>query len=276
MTGREFDAWLAEGCTRVEEFLDKALPPTAEPPARLHEGMRYAVFSPGKRVRPALAFGTAIACGREPDLVLPLAAAIEMVHAYSLVHDDLPAMDDDDERRGRASVHVAFGEANGILIGDALLALAFEELARSDAPAPVLAGLAHAAGSLALVGGQADDLEIAAGDATLESIASIHRRKTGALFEFTVAGASALCDAPADRREALAAFARHYGAAFQAGDDLLDDDLGECSILLVMGPAQVRGEVERQIEAARAALAPIGPAGAALAGLADAVVGRLP
>ncbi len=145
MTGREFDAWLVEGCTRVEEFLDKALPPAAEPPARLHEGMRYAVFSPGKRVRPALAFGTAIACGREPDLVLPLAAAVEMVHAYSLVHDDLPAMDDDDERRGRASVHVAFGEANGILIGDALLALAFEELARSDAPAPVLAGLAQAA-----------------------------------------------------------------------------------------------------------------------------------
>ena len=153
MTEHEFEAWLREGCARVEEFLDKALPPASEPPGRLHEGMRYAMFSPGKRVRPALAFGTSIACGREPDLVLPLAAAVEMVHAYSLVHDDLPAMDDDDERRGRPSVHVAFGEANAILIGDALLALAFEELAASDTPAAVLVGLAHAAGSRALVGG---------------------------------------------------------------------------------------------------------------------------
>ena len=276
MTERELEAWLREGCARVEEFLGKALPPASEPPGRLHEGMRYAVFSPGKRVRPALAFGTAIVCGREPDLVLPLAAAVEMVHAYSLVHDDLPAMDDDDERRGRPSVHVAFGEANAILIGDALLALAFEELAASDAPAAVLAGLAHAAGSRALVGGQADDLEIAARGATLDSIASIHRRKTGALFEFTVGGAAALCDAPEDARASLARFACHYGAAFQAGDDLLDDDLGECSILLVMGPDEVRRQVESQIEAARAALAPFGEAAACLAGLAEAVVGRLP
>ena len=130
MTAAILDDWLAQCSARIDAHLEKVLPQASEPPQRLHQAMRAAVFSPGKRLRPALAFAAAEACGREPEAVLPVAAAAELVHAYSLVHDDLPAMDDDAERRGQPTVHVAFGEAEAILAGDALLALGFAQLAQ--------------------------------------------------------------------------------------------------------------------------------------------------
>ena len=237
--------------------------------------MRAAVLAPGKRLRPALAFAAAEACGREPEAVLPVAAAAELVHAYSLVHDDLPAMDDDVERRGQPTVHVAFGEALAILAGDALLALGFAQLAQPGVPVDVTARLAHVAGSRQLVGGQADDLALAAGAPMREQLRSIHERKTAALIGFAVWGAARLCGADPEQLATLDRYALHYGLAFQAVDDLLDRDGDECSILRVMSQAEARAEVAEHQREAAAALAGT-PPGTVLAGLAEAVSGRLP
>ncbi len=268
--------WLAECRARVDDFLDKALPPASEPPQRLHEALRYAVFSEGKRLRPALAFATAAACGAESDRVLPVAAAVELVHAYSLAHDDLPAMDAAAERRGRPSLHVRFGEADAILAGDALLAAAFGQLADERIPAAVVARLSHAAGSQALVGGQSDDLAFDPSSADAASVRSIHLRKTAELFGFAVWGAGRVCGAPEADLERLERFARHYGLAFQALDDLLDDDRDECSILLVMSEREARAEIEQHVAQACRALDSFGERAEALRGLAERVAGRLP
>jgi geranylgeranyl pyrophosphate synthase len=274
---RALDAWLAECRERITDYLDKRLPPATEPPARLHEAMRYAVLAPGKYLRPALAFGAAAACGRESDVAMPVAAAVELVHAYSLVHDDLPAMDDDEERRGRPTLHVKFDEATAILAGDALLALGFELLAEAEVPSETSRRLAVAAGSRRLVGGQIDDLELASGRvATRAAIESVHRRKTCALFEFAVVGAGIACRAPTEAQERLARFADHYGLAFQAVDDLLDCEVDECSILQVTDDAGARAWIAEQRARAYEVLEPLGERASALRGLAEAVAGRLP
>jgi geranylgeranyl pyrophosphate synthase len=276
VTPSELEDWLAECRARVDETLDKFLPPADEPPAALHEAMRYAVFSDGKRLRPALAFGAAQACGAPADRVLSVAAAAELVHAYSLVHDDLPAMDDDDLRRGRPSVHVRYGEAEAVLAGDALLPAGFALLAQAEAPPCVVARLAHAAGSRALVGGQSDDLRFDAAAASAADVRSIHRRKTAALFAFAVCGAAEMCGASAAQIEGLERFADAYGLAFQAVDDLLDRDADECSLLAVLDEPAIRSEIGAQTRAAEEALAPFGASARALRGLASTVAGRLP
>ena len=270
------DAWLAECRARVDEYLDKRLPPADEPPIALHEALRYAVFSEGKRLRPALAFASALACGSEPDRVLPVAAAAELVHAYSLAHVDLPAMDDDDERRGRPSLHVQFGEAEAVLAGDALLAEAFATLAEAGAPSQVILRLARAAGSRALVGGQSDDLRFDAATSDLAAVRSIHLRKTGALFDFAVCGAAEVSEAQPQHLECLARFSRAFGLAFQAVDDLLDADPDECSLLAVQDEAAIRAGVSASLDEARAALEPFGERGGRLAGLAEGLAVRLP
>jgi geranylgeranyl diphosphate synthase type II len=187
--------------------------------------MRYSLLGPGKRLRPLLVLLAAEACGGTAAAAMPAACAVEMIHCYSLIHDDLPAMDDDDLRRGRPTCHKVFGEAMAILAGDALLAAAFEMLANRVRPAAVAAAccaaLAEAAGSCQLVGGQADDIS---GDcrATLDALESMHRRKTGAMIAVSlVLGA---LTAGADRRQvkALAEYGRRLGLAFQIIDDLLD------------------------------------------------------
>ena len=163
------DEFVAESVERIDRYLDKVLPPADEPPTRLHEAMRYAVFSGGKRLRPALAFAAAQAVGAEPERALPAAAAAELVHSYSMVHDDLPSMDDDDERRGRPTLHVRWDEALAILVGDALLSEAFAELGRGGAPGEVVARLGALSGSRGLVGGQVDDLAFRSAAATLDN-----------------------------------------------------------------------------------------------------------
>jgi hypothetical protein len=180
-------AILKQSRERVDRYLDQRLPAEAEPPESLHGAMRYAVFSGGKRLRPALAFGAALACGADPDRVLPVAGAVELVHAYSLVHDDLPSMDDDEERRGRPTVHVRYGEATAILVGDALLTEAFGLLAAEAAPVDLIERLARAASSRGLVGGQVDDLALSdralqGAAPSLEEVTSVHARKTAELF----------------------------------------------------------------------------------------------
>jgi geranylgeranyl diphosphate synthase type II len=269
------ESFLAGCRERVDRCLDKILPPAAEPPVTLHQAMRYAVFSGGKRLRPALAFAAAEAVGGEPDRVMPVAAAVELVHAYSLVHDDLPAMDDDQERRGRPTVHVRYGEATAILVGDALLAEAFAGLAGQGAPPDVLARLARAAGSRALVGGQADDLAFGAGRPELDAILSVHARKTAELFRFAVWGAARLLGSAPSVLDLLERFGRHYGMAFQLLDDLLDADPTECSILRVLSADEARVRMQQEVSAAVAALEPLGEAAGTLRGLAGSLLERL-
>lgn len=271
----QLESFLVQSAERIERYMDKILPPASEPPVTLHEAMRYAVFSGGKRLRPALAFAAAEALDAEPERVLPVAAAVELVHAYSLVHDDLPAMDDDQERRGRPTVHVRYGEASAILAGDALLAQAFAGLAAEAAPLEVIARLGEAAGSRALVGGQSDDLACKGGSLTLDAVLSIHERKTAALFQFAVWAAGRTLNASPELLGALETFGLHYGMAFQLVDDLRDADPTECSILRVLRPEQARARVQEELSAALAALEPFAERGGMLRGLGDELAGRL-
>lgn len=212
-------------------MLNGCLPEAQTTPARLHEAMRYAALSPGKRIRPRLVYAAAEVLDVAPTRVDAAAAAIECIHAYSLIHDDLPAMDDDALRRGQPTTHVAFDEATAILAGDGLQALAFEIVATHDglAEAPAvraaqLATLARAAGSRGMVGGQV--LDIAAescAEVTVGDLEAIHNRKTGALLAACVTmAAQAAEDLAADQHAALATFASRIGLAFQVRDDVLD------------------------------------------------------
>jgi geranylgeranyl pyrophosphate synthase len=222
----------------MERALAARLPSAALLPERLHAAMRYSVLSGGKRIRPALLFATARTLGLAEDEVEGAACAIELVHAYSLVHDDLPAMDDDDLRRGRPTCHKAFDEATAILVGDALQPLAFELLAR-DSALPASSGvrlaliglLAEASGSFGMAGGQAIDMAVQGRSLDLAAIEQMHARKTGALIRASVLMA-AQCAAGLEPRlhAALADFASAIGLAFQIQDDLLDV-IGETAVL---------------------------------------------
>jgi geranylgeranyl diphosphate synthase type II len=221
----------------VDGALERLLPPPEGAAARLHEAMRYAVFSGGKRLRPILAIAACEAFGGSAPRILAPAGALEMIHTYSLVHDDLPAMDDDDLRRGRPTVHKAFGEAEAILAGDALLTLAFEVLAlypegESAAPAraAAVALVARAAGASGMVGGQIADLAAERSSPPADLIEWIHRSKTGALLMASVElGALHAGASPADRA-AMARYGSALGLAFQITDDLLDRTASAASL----------------------------------------------
>ena len=223
---------LARAKLRIESALERYIDEEARRfegacPERLAAAMRYSLMAGGKRLRPILAMWAAETCGAEAETALPAAVALEMIHTYSLIHDDLPAMDDDDLRRGRPTCHRAFDEATAILAGDGLLTLAFEVVARDQRPVETVPEciriLAEAAGPVGMVGGQMADLNAETReDATLDELEAIHRRKTGALLcaalrlGATVAGAS-------DREKAaLVEYGRNVGLAFQVVDDLLD------------------------------------------------------
>jgi len=222
-------AVLAAERERVDGALARLLPPADAWPARLHEAMRYAVFGGGKRVRPVLARAACRAAGGDPEAILEAACALEMVHTYSLIHDDLPALDDDTLRRGRATVHVAFDEALAILAGDALLTEAFAVLGRFPEGEAHAAGraeacrlVAEAIGSLGMVGGQVEDLEATGAAPDGERLRRIHGAKTGALLgAATELGALHAGAGPAARAE-FAAFGRRLGLLFQIADDILD------------------------------------------------------
>jgi geranylgeranyl diphosphate synthase type II len=224
------EAYLAERRTQIEAALEQALRPSESTPPRLLEAMRYAVLSGGKRVRPILALAACEAVPAAPALALPFGCAIELVHAYSLVHDDLPAMDDDELRRGRPTVHVVYGEALAILAGDALLTEAFRvaaEGARAAGVDPVraldlIATIAVAAGAGGMVGGQVADLEAEGVAADRAVVESIHRRKTAALIAAAVDAGAIAGEATGARRAAFAEYGRALGLAFQIADDILD------------------------------------------------------
>ncbi len=222
-------AFLAAERERVDGALDRLLPAADAWPARLHEAMRYAVFGGGKRVRPVLARAACRAVGGDPEAILEAACALELVHTYSLIHDDLPALDDDTLRRGRATVHVAFDEALAILAGDALLTEAFAVLGRfpeGETFAPRRAEacrlVAEAIGSLGMVGGQVEDLEATGAAPDGERLRRIHRAKTGALLGAATEMGALLAGARSEPRAEFARFGTRLGLLFQIADDILD------------------------------------------------------
>lgn len=226
LTAESVLEWAA---ARAELALDRNLPPAGQLPERLHAAMRYSVLGGGKRLRPTLVYSTGQALGATPDVLDAPAAAVEIIHAYSLIHDDLPAMDDDELRRGKPTCHIAFGEAEAILAGDALQALAFELLARPgpwrvDAQLAMLRLLAEACGSLGMAGGQAIDLSAVGQQLTLEALERMHRYKTGALIRASVllGALAAGCTETDPRWASLDRYGRELGLAFQIHDDLLD------------------------------------------------------
>ena len=289
---------LACYASQIEEALVEALPSDPDTPPDLLEAMRYSLMAGGKRLRPILVLLAAEACGADPRDAMPAACAVEMVHTYSLIHDDLPAMDDDDLRRGQPTSHVAFGEAMAILAGDALLTRAFEVLA-ADLPDPVVAAeccrvLASAGGSDGMVGGQVADL--AATDTSPESVddplqilGAIHRRKTGRLLAASLELGAVVAGAEKQVRESLLDYGQQVGLAFQVADDLLDVEgdinrtgktsgrdahLGKWTNPALAGNDTSRRLARNCIASACAAVEPLGEAGEPLKVLAEFVIER--
>src|SRR5579872_4682101 len=226
---------------RVNAQLEKYIEPAPGIPTRLQEAMSYSLLGGGKRLRPILVLLSCEACGGSVEAAMPAACAIEMVHTYSLIHDDLPAMDNDDLRRGRPTNHMVFGEALAILAGDGLLTLAFEIISRDVTPPEVgaacCADLARAAGAAGMVGGQVADLEAEGRSvASLEELEGIHRRKTGALLASALMMGARIAQAGNDDLHRMASFGRCLGLAFQITDDLLD----------VCGSSRAMGKMARK------------------------------
>jgi geranylgeranyl diphosphate synthase type II len=223
----DLNGFLERSTEQVNRALDRALPSERTRPATIHKAMRYSLFAGGKRMRPALCLAAAEACGGRTTDALPLACAVECVHTYSLIHDDLPAMDNDDFRRGKPTSHKVFGEGMAVLAGDALLTQAFEIAAQCRgwprySPQDVVIELARASGSLQLIAGQVADLEGEGRKISAAELRYIHERKTSALLCCSVrlGGMSANCT-PAELK-ALTTFGYHVGLAFQVIDDILD------------------------------------------------------
>ena len=281
--------------TRMEAVLARVLPQPHVRPTRLHEAMRYAVLEGGKRVRPLLAFAAGEAVSAAPERTELAAAAVELIHAYSLVHDDLPCMDDDVLRRGKPTVHVEYDEATAMLVGDALQSLAFQLLAENilaDEPRTQLdmvRTLALAAGSRGMAGGQQLDLEATGKPLTVPELELMHIHKTGALIRAAVMLGAACGASGADARAHLDRYAKAIGLAFQVIDDVLDAEAstatlgktagkdhkqGKPTYVSVMGLAAAR-ELAGDLRAeALGALEPLGPAAVRLRQLADFIVLR--
>ena len=237
--------------SRLCDCIDAALPTYTELsdgcPKRLRDAIAYSLLAPGKRLRPMLTLIAAEAVGGSIEDAMPAACAVEMVHAYSLVHDDLPAMDDDDLRRGQPTCHRKFGEAMAILAGDALLTMAFEVLAREIQPPEVAArccaALAKAAGPAQMVGGQAADVDGPAGDDGIDALQSIHHRKTGAMIQVSLELGALVAGAGVEQRITLQEYGRRLGLAFQITDDLLDVQSNEAATGKRVGKDADRGKL---------------------------------
>lgn len=279
---------------RVERTLDQRLPATTTPPARLHEAMRYATLGGGKRVRATLVYLAGEALGAPDDVLDAPACAIELIHAYSLVHDDLPSMDNDDLRRGRPSCHRAYDEATALLVGDSLQSLAFELLSAPSVDparrAEMIAVLARAAGSIGMAGGQAIDLASVGTPLTPETLEDMHRRKTGALIHAAVMlGVLAAPAVDAKMRAALDRYARAVGLSFQIADDILDVEgettalgksagkdqrHGKPTYVSVLGLEGARARAHELAREALDSLKILGDNGRALAALAGFIIER--
>jgi geranylgeranyl diphosphate synthase, type II len=279
----------------VEAALDRWVPPKDENPATIHSAMRYSLFAGGKRIRPLLAIAAGQAVSDAPVGIESCACALEMIHTYSLIHDDLPALDNDDFRRGRPTCHKVYGDAMAILAGDALLTLAFEVLAKmeyADASKRIelVRELATASGTVGgMIGGQVNDIEGEGKHPTAHLLESIHRAKTGALLRASVRMGAIYAGAAADQIAALTSFGEHIGLAFQIVDDILDveqssEALGKTAgkdaaqhkitFPAVYGIERSREMAEEERLAAHLALQPFDDRAPRLRELADLVVRR--
>jgi farnesyl diphosphate synthase len=280
---------------RLEDVLDRLLPREDTPEHDLTEAMRYAVLDGGKRIRPFLVAQTAQLFGVSENAALRTGAALEMVHCYSLVHDDLPAMDNDDLRRGKPTVHKRYDEATAILVGDALLTRAFSVLASDSTHAnpavrcELLRELAVAAGAHGMVGGQMLDLKAEGLDLDIGGITRLQRLKTGRLIDFGCQAGAILGRAPTSAREALRGYSHDLGLAFQIADDLLDvegeadavgkavgkdADAGKATFVSILGPERARDQAHRLADQAIAHLKPFAEKADLLRALARFVVER--
>jgi farnesyl diphosphate synthase len=292
----DFQAWMGGIQTQMETALARLLPPAHVAPARLHEAMRYATLEGGKRVRPLLTFAAGELAGAPPRRLEIAAAAVEMIHAYSLVHDDLPCMDDDVLRRGKPTVHVEYDQATALLVGDALQSLAFQLMSEyklaeePGAQLEMLKVLALAAGSRGMAGGQQIDLESTGKALTLAELEVMHIHKTGALIRAAVLlGASCGKELPPEEKEKLNKYAKAMGLAFQVVDDVLDYDgstatlgktagkdsrQGKPTYVSVIGIVQAKEMAQALRAEAIAALETFGGRAARLGELADFIVLR--
>lgn len=291
----DLNAVLARSAKAVEAALESLLPRPAGLHARAQEAMRYATFAGGKRLRPFLVMQTARLFDVAEDNAVRAAAAIEVLHTYSLVHDDLPSMDNDDLRRGRPTTHRAFDEATAILAGDGLLTIAFEILANSathasaDVRCELISNLARAAGSDGMIGGQMIDMKAAEQTLTAEQVMLLQRLKTGALFEFSCEAGAILGQAGKENRDRMRSFAQDFGLAFQITDDLLDvtstaektgkavgkdKDQGKATLISIYGIDGAKAEARKLIARANATLAHYGDKAAELQALTTYLLDR--
>ena len=277
-TAFDFAAYLEAARQRVEAALDGSLGP--ERPESLRESMRYSLLAGGKRLRPILCLAACELAGGDAEQAMPTAVALEMIHTMSLIHDDLPAMDNDDLRRGRPTNHKVFGEANAILAGDALLTRAFEMVAlRSPGVPPqrllaVVGELSLAAGAPGLVGGQVVDLECEAKQVDLETLEYIHLHKTGALLRACVLSGALVAGAGEELLTALRTYARGIGLAFQIIDDILDLTADKTTYPKLLGLEESRRLAEALVAEAKQALDPWRASAAPLLALADFITSR--
>ena len=284
----DLERYLASRARVVTRALAVRFPPLR---TRLRQAIRYSLLASGKRIRPILALAAGEVAGAPPRVVMPFACALEMIHTYSLVHDDLPAMDDDDLRRGRPTSHRVFGEGMAILVGDALLTEALHAMATArGVPAErvvrIIGEVAAAAGEGGMVGGQALDLAAAGRAATLSRVREIHRWKTGALLRVAVRTGALVAGAEPGVLRRLTQYGEHLGLAFQIADDVLDAAerpeadgrtdraLGKATYPAVLGLERARRAALGERDDALAAVRPLGPAAEPLRAIADYVVAR--
>lgn len=271
------EAYLRDRKKIVEDALHRYLPDEHSVPQELHTAAHYSVFAGGKRIRPILCLAALEACGGDMAPAMPVACALELIHTYSLIHDDLPAMDNDDFRRGKQTSHKVFGEAMAILAGDALLTEAFVLLSRAEKVRlaaerrlAVIQEIASAAGIAGMVGGQALDIRAEKIAPDFEGLIDIHRRKTGALIVAAVKSGAILAGASDEKIQALGVYGSHIGIAFQIADDILnvegdselmgkktgsDAALGKVTYPSLLGLEASRVKLAEHIEAARAGIA---------------------
>ena len=290
----DLKSYLADRAALVDAAMDAYLPPAKERPSTIHEAMRYAVFAGGKRLRPVLCLAAAEACGGETADALAPACAVELMHTYSLVHDDLPAMDDDDLRRGRPTCHKVYGEGMAVLCGDALLTEAFLVLSQTPptqryGTRDYIAELAETGGSRKLIGGQVMDLEGEGKKLTKRELVRIHEAKTAALLTSSLRLGAMTANATPAKLAALTNFGHHLGLAFQVIDDILDvtqstEVLGKtagkdqavekATYPSVIGLAASRKEAAKLTKAAMDALKPLGKKAARLEQIAAHLLRR--
>lgn len=299
-SSQDFPVWLDHRVQHIEDVLSQVLPDADTVPEVLHQAMRYAVLGGGKRIRAALVYAAG-EVSRQPGVAVSAqnlaldyaAAAVELLHAYSLVHDDMPCMDDDDLRRGRPTVHRQYDEAIAMLVGDALQPLAFDLLTRMPvAPALVVQAvqlLARAVGSQGMVGGQAIDCDSVGSSLSSEQLQQMHRMKTGALLEASVLLGGIVAGASSATRQGLERYASSTGLAFQVVDDILDVTsdtvtLGKTAgkdaanfkptYVSILGLDASRDLLDQLAKGAREALLPLGSVAAPLSGIIDYIVSR--